>query len=172
MNIETKRLIREIFHDKCGLAKAEITYLIRSFKMAKRIHQLYREPKLHKTPLKWRPIVSCIGGVTEHISNWIDYHIKRIITSSPTFLKDSQQVLQELKVMGPLPPHAILFTSDATAMYTNIEPNVGIGAIKKWIETTNDLPDNFPKEMILKALGLVMNRNVFQFDDTFWHQYT
>jgi hypothetical protein len=115
--------------------------------------------------------VSCIGGVTEHISKWIDHHLKRIITSSPTFLRDSREVVQELKAMGPMPPHVRLFTSDVTAMYTNIEPNVGIAAIKKWIETRKNFPDNYPKEMILKALDLVMDRNIFQFDDTYWHQH-
>jgi hypothetical protein len=38
MNMETKRLIRHMFHKKCGHSKAEITYLGRSFKLAKRIH--------------------------------------------------------------------------------------------------------------------------------------
>jgi hypothetical protein len=65
-------MIRKLFNEKCGIAKAELTYLKRSFKLPKRIHQLYGGPKLHKTPLKWRPIVSCIGGPTEHISKWID----------------------------------------------------------------------------------------------------
>jgi hypothetical protein len=73
--------------------------------------------------------------------------------------------------MGPLPPHARLFTSDATAMYTNIEPNVGITAIKDWIATTKSLPDNFPTNLVLEALEIVMNRNIFQFDDTYWRQF-
>jgi hypothetical protein len=171
INTETHKMIRKLFHEKCGLAKAECTYLSRSFKLQKRIHQMYGGPKLHKTPLKWRPIVSCVGGVTEHISKWIDHHLKRIIKTTPTFLRDSQQVVMELKAIGQLPPHARLFTSDATAMYTNIEPGVGITAIKEWIETTNDLPEKFPTNLILKALDIVMNRNVFQFDDTYWRQY-
>jgi hypothetical protein len=91
---------------------------------------MYGGPKLHKTPLKWRPIVSCVGGINEHISKWIDHHLKRVIKTTPTFLRDSQQVVMELKAIGELPPHTRLFTSDATAMYTNIEPGVGITAIK------------------------------------------
>jgi hypothetical protein len=73
--------------------------------------------------------------------------------------------------MGPLQPHARLFTSDATAMYTNIEPIVGINAIREWIATTTNLPDNFPTNLILEALDIIMNRNVFQFDDTYWRQF-
>jgi hypothetical protein len=48
-----------------------------------------------------------------------------------TFLRDSQQVVMELKAIGQLPPHAGLFTSDDTAIYTNIEPGVGFTAIKE-----------------------------------------
>jgi hypothetical protein len=94
--------------------------------------------------MKWLPIVSSVGGFIEHISKWINHHLKRIIKSSPAFLRDSQQVVQELKAMGPLPPRTRLFTSDANAMYTNIEPNVGIAAIKKLIETTNELKEKIP----------------------------
>jgi hypothetical protein len=125
INMETKILIRHMFHEKFGLSKAETTYLGRSFKMAKIIHQLYGGPQLHKALLEWQPIVRCVGGgVKEHISKWIYYHLKIIIKISPTFMRDSQQVVEELKAVGPLPPHTRLFPLDATAMYTNIELHI------------------------------------------------
>jgi hypothetical protein len=53
----------------------------------------------------------------------------------------------------------------------NIEPSVGIAAIKEWIEITTYLPESFPAQLILEALDIMMNRNVFQFDNTYWHHH-
>jgi hypothetical protein len=58
VNTKTKKMIRKLFHAKCGLAKEECTSLSRYFKLQKRIHQMYRGPKLHKTPLEWSSAVS------------------------------------------------------------------------------------------------------------------
>jgi hypothetical protein len=74
--------------------------------------------------------------------------------------------------MGALPAHARLFTSDATAVYTNIEPAVGISAVKAWLsDYETELPKGLPSQIVLEALELVMTRNAFQFDDTFWQHF-
>jgi hypothetical protein len=44
-------------------------------------------------------------------------------------------VVEEMNQMKPLPPHARLFISDSTEMYTKIEPEVGIAGVKQWLET-------------------------------------
>jgi hypothetical protein len=63
LNQETRKKLNLI---RLSVAnKAEQTYLLRASRTKKRIHQLYGIPKLHKAPLKWRPIVSCVNGVPE-----------------------------------------------------------------------------------------------------------
>jgi signal recognition particle GTPase len=66
--------------------------------------------------------------MTEAISKIADYFMKQIIPSTATHLKDSQTLIKEIKEIGQLPPHAKLFMADAMAMYTNIQPDVGIEA--------------------------------------------
>jgi hypothetical protein len=74
--------------------------------------------------------------------------------------------------MVALSAHARLFTSDATVMYTNIEPAVGIAAVKAWLsDYESELPKGLPSWIIIEALKLVMTRNTFQFDDIFWQQF-
>jgi hypothetical protein len=106
--------------------KAEQTYLFCASRTQKRIHHLYGIPKLHKDPLKWRPIVSCVNGVTEAASKWLDHHMRRLLPYITSYLRDSQHVIDLVTDLGTLPSHARLFTADATAMYTNIEPDVGV----------------------------------------------
>jgi hypothetical protein len=56
-------------------------------------------------------------------------------------------------------------------MYTNIDSSHGPELIERWIEEfTDDIPQTLPKELLLKVLKIVMNNNVFQFDDTYWLQ--
>jgi hypothetical protein len=58
-NNETRINIKCLIHAKCGIPKAELTYLKIASNSLKCIHQLYGLPKLHKVPLTWRPIISC-----------------------------------------------------------------------------------------------------------------
>jgi hypothetical protein len=70
-----------------------------------------------------------------------------------------------------LPPNSRLLTTDATAMYTNIEPFIGVQAIIDLIASLgNKLPPTFTSQLIVDTLRLVMTSNVFQIDATFWWQ--
>ena len=153
------------------LSTAEQTYFERLFQQKHRVSQFYISLKVHKTPMATRPIVSTCGSLLEGVSKWLDYHLKDITPLVPTALRDSYQLLEELKTLGRLPPHARLFTCDAVSMYTNINTKHGVLTFKKWIEQhSNELPPDFPTALFLKLLELVMSENIFQFDDTFYRQ--
>ena len=56
-------------------------------------------------------------------------------------------------------------------MYTNIHTNEGVTAIKNWLtHYAHELPADFPSELFVEVLDIVMSNNVFQFDDTYWLQ--
>jgi hypothetical protein len=98
--------------------------------------------------------------------------MRRLLPYMSTYLRDSQHVIDLVNNLGTLPPHARLFTADATAIYTNIEPDVGVQAIIYLIASLQDnLPPNFPSQLIVDSLRLVMTSNVFQIDNTFWWQH-
>jgi hypothetical protein len=67
--------------------------------------------------------------------------MRRLLPYISTNLHDSQHVIDLVTNLGTLPPHARLFTADATAMYTNIEPDVGVQEI---IDLIASLQDNLP----------------------------
>jgi hypothetical protein len=171
-NNETRLKVKRPFHDKCGIPQAELTYLKRARISLKRTHQLYGLPKLQKNPLAWQPLISCVCGELEAVSKWLDFQLRRITKQVPTYLRDSQEAVDSLRAMGALPAHARLFTSHAMAMYTDIEPSVGISPVKAWLsDYETDLPKGFLSHIVLEALELVMTRNTFQFDDTLCQQF-
>ena len=137
----------------------------------------YRTPlfyitmKVHKTPLKSRPVTSTVGSLSNVFSKWLDYRMKEILPLSRSHLRDSYQVIHELKRLGRLPASARLFTSDAISMYTNIDPAHGMEAFQQWFdEYPGEIPPNFPKALFLEMLETVMTTNVFEFGDTDWLQ--
>ena len=107
------------------------------------------------------------------LSKWIDAQLQQVVHLCPSHLKDSQTLLQLLKSLGKLPTTAVLSVSDATQMYTNIQTTHGLNTLKRWLLLhAHELPQNFPTDMVLEALELVMRNNIFQFDNTFWIQLT
>jgi hypothetical protein len=158
------------------LNHAEETYFSRSItdEPIRRPPQFYILPKVHKTPWKTRPVVSCVGSFNEIASKWLDYKLSKIVKLCPSHIKDSYQVLTDLKELGPLPPSARLFTTDAVSMYTNIDTDHGLETIDKWLELhrAEILAEHasFPFGLIMELLRVVMKNNVFQFDDCWFHQ--
>jgi len=58
-------------------------------------------------------------------------------------------------------------------MYTNIDTNTGVNAIRDLISTNQNLiPSSFPTEFFLRVLEIVMDNNIFTFGNTFWLQNT
>lgn len=97
--------------------------------------------------------------------------MKTLIEFVPTYIQDSDQVISELRALGPLPPSARLFTLDAKAMYTNLNTKECVNCFQEFITLLGtSLPKNFPKEMFIAVLEIVMTSNIFTFDDTHWLQ--
>jgi len=56
-------------------------------------------------------------------------------------------------------------------MYTNIDTKLGINSIHEFLtDQVNNLPPNFPTDLVLQTLSIVMEHNMFSFADTFWLQ--
>ena len=166
-----QQLIALVERHQKALPHHERVYFKRSFAESHRTPQFYLTLKVHKTPWATRPVVACVGSFNEVFSKWLDIQMKRLLPLSQTYLKDSYQVLDELKALGQLPANARLFTADAHSMYTNIDTKHALTIFKQWLQVFPDeIPTDFPTDLFLSVLELVMTRNVFQFDDTYWLQ--
>jgi hypothetical protein len=89
---------------------------------------------VHKTPFTLRPVVSRTNSLLAIFSIWLDFKLKQLLPFVKSYVKDSTTIIKELKKLQ-LPPGALLFTADATSVYTNIDTQTGITSIKNLINT-------------------------------------
>ncbi len=171
---EAETLMKKLISlHESNLTDSELRYFKRCFELDTRIPQFYAPPKVHKLTLKSRPVVSCVNSRLNYLSKWIDRHLQKVLHLCPGYLKDSQALIQKLLPIGDIPTTTTIVISDAVSMYTYIDTKHAMEILEKWFELhKNQLPHRFPTEMVLEATKIVMNNNIFQFDDTYWHQQT
>ena len=129
----------------------------------------YATMKVHKSPLKTRPIVSCSGSLLEALGIWVDDKLQIAAKQQRSYFKSSFDLKRELLSLN-LPANASLFTADAQSMYTNIPTDRAIHFIAKHLRQT-EYP-GIPTKALIEALTIVMKNNIFTFGDTTWQQKT
>ena len=77
-----------------------------------------------------RPIVSSCDSATENISQFIDYWLQPIMKSLPSYLKDTLQLINELKEIS-VESDIILVTVDVESLYTCIPHDKELQHVKK-----------------------------------------
>ena len=135
----------------------------------------YMLPKIHKMkdmndlPLG-RPIVSAISCPTEKISQFLDGIFQKIVTNLPTYIKDTNDVLNILKNtdLCSTTNEWSLFTMDVKALYTSIPHSDGLQAIRHFVEH-HPTPDVSPTA-IVRLTELVLTLNSFEFNGCFFDQ--
>jgi len=86
------------------------TYKQLSSKEAK--EKIYGLPKVHKTPMTLRPVVSSVNSFLSVFSTWLDYRMKQLLPFMKSHIKNSFDVINDLKNLT-LPRNALLFSADA-----------------------------------------------------------
>ena len=134
----------------------------------------YLLAKIHKKPLKTRPIVSYSGSVCYGLAKWLDVELKKLLPHLPYVAPSSFSVVNDLQEQH-FPPSTLLFTMDAKSMYTNIHLGHALPVLTHFLYETEqgrkivNETDICPAAL-LTALEIVMNNNIFAFGDTTWLQ--
>ena len=136
---------------------------------AEGISTMYLTMKVHKSPLKTRPIVSCSGTLLHSLGIWVDSKLQRISQKQQSYFKSSTELKREI-VNIQLPSDCLLFTADAVSMYTNINTDKAIAVIATYLHANEQLFPEVPVDALIEALRIIMTNNIFRFGDTTWHQ--
>ena len=78
------------------------------------------------------------GHPTEYLSQLIDKYLSPHISSIPSYIKDTNHLIETMKNLE-LPPNSTIVSFDIKALYTNIPYAEGIEAVRLFVvEKTNE----------------------------------
>lgn len=123
--------------------------------------------KLHKTPLKTRPVSSTCGSIAEAIGKFVDKLLRPIAQTQRSFFRDSFVLKKRLDEVL-LPPNALLFTMDATSMYSNIDSDAALAVLSEYLRRPNIMKQfDYNVDCLIEAIGIVLRSNILKFGDIF-----
>ena len=100
--------------------------------------RFYILPKIYEQGNPGRPITPSNGHPTERISEFVDFHLKPLVQTLLSFIKDTTHFLLQLQKLGPLPDNTLLVTLDVSSLYPNIPHSEGIDACRYFLNTRRD----------------------------------
>ena len=135
----------------------------------------YLLPKIHKNKTSWtnenmpegRPIVSDVNSESYRISEFIDYHINKLATMHPSYLKNTYDFVNKIR-NKPVNQNSLIVTGDVASLYTNMHIDITIETVKK---TLAENPDPLrPDKYLLELLELTLKNNDFEFNQQYFLQ--
>ena len=109
--------------------------------------------------------ISAIGSPTEKISEFLDFFLQPLLTSIPSYVKDTGHFLYLLQSIGPLPHGTLLVTYDVTSLYTNIPLHEAERAVARMLLQSRPHAEAPSNQLLLKLLRHVFQGNIFTFSD-------
>ena len=165
MNEDIQQYITSLFEE--GQIDQTTYNFLRRDSPPPRTQRIYFLKKLHKTPIAVRPIVSGINGLTEKVSEFLDYFLQPIVTHIPSYLKNTRDLLTELENI-PITNHTILCTVDVKSLYLCIPQEEGTEACLSHLEREDKLP--LPRDTLKHLFDFVLKYNTFKFGGNCYKQ--
>ena len=180
MTSDTIQMIHETIEDSLKskeIDKATASYLDPRESLEKKTPVFFMLPKIHKQPKPGykfigRPVVSGCGSPLNRISEFIDHYLLPEVQKLPTYLKDTADTIRMIENLV-LPDNITLATFDVVNMFTSVLQEE---AFEKGMETfhiidrTSCNPKMPTPTQMGKLLKLVLYRNAFEFDGSFYLQ--
>jgi hypothetical protein len=122
--------------------------------------------KLHKTPIKTRPVCSDCASLPHALGEWVDEMLQPLVKAQATYFKDSFALKKWLNSLT-LPANSSLFTYDAVSMYTNIDTEDCIDALSDFLLSKIQTAKftHYSPRALIEAIKIVMRNNRMRFGD-------
>ena len=101
--------------------------------------KFYGLPKVHKSGMPLRPIVSSIGSVTYETSKELSRILKPLVGRSPHHVQNNQEFLKQLEDIQ-MGPDDIIMSYDVKALFTSVPIKPALKIIQKLLEEDHTLP--------------------------------
>lgn len=143
------------------------------------VPRFYGIPKIHKEPVKMRPIVPCHSAIQNPAAKYVSKRLKPIVESAPTIIHGSKDLAQKLSKVKLLKNRRwFIVTGDVVAFYPNIP-------LKRCLDIVTDLHAEFyykgpvsehtieelsEEEIFIRCIKIANNNLVLQYEDKFYKQ--
>lgn len=127
----------------------------------------YGIPKIHKKPIKMRPIVPCHSNMQAPAAKYVSKQLKPLVNSRPYILRGSKDLAQKLsKVVIPYGKKAYLISGDIVAFYPNIPKSKALKIVMQWwLKEYGVHLTALDRNIFLRAVQVAMNNLIFEFQD-------
>ena len=121
--------------------------------------KFYLRLKIHKEGNPGRPVVRSVNCHTANISKYVDYHFQPIVKEIPSYVKETQDFLKKLEKVKVIPQESLLVTLEVKSLYTNIQNNEGIKAVKESYEKYKE--KTLSTKVIITFFSLILSLTNF-----------
>ncbi|CAJ0955116.1 unnamed protein product [Ranitomeya imitator] len=128
-----------------------------------RMSCIYFIPKIHKNQINppGRPIVSGNGSLCETVCKYLDFHLKPLVYTLPSYIRDTGDFLSKIEGI-PLENDIWFVTLDVESLYTSIHHNDGIRAVRTFLAMTEYSTELIEFLIILLEFSLTHNFFIFK----------
>lgn len=107
--------------------------------------------------------------MTHRLSNLIDIVLRPLTKRVRSYLRDTMDFLNHLP--ENVSDETILATFDVESLYSNIPHDLGLEAIKFWLQKhPEDIHRRFTNNFILDSIGFILKNNTFYFNGKHYRQ--
>jgi len=121
---------------------------------------LFTLPKIHKTYLnepRGRPIVAATGFLTEKIAAFMDHFLQPLVTSLPSYVKDSMEFINKIQSIQLSDEHCFLVTMDIESLYTSVPFEGGLKAFEFFLNQRSNCTPSI--SCIVDLIEIVLTSN-------------
>ena len=146
------------------VTEKELKYFSYNFKNACCPDKMYLLPKIRKRSfdISGRPVISNCGTPTEKMSEFLYHHLQPVMKGGRSYVKDTQNFLENFKHQGKVPSNATLITTDVVGLYPSIPYEAGLEGLQEKLEER--MEQNMPSSNLANMAEFILKNNYFEFD--------
>jgi hypothetical protein len=164
---EMNKFLRELERQK--VISKELFWKLHS--TSSNISTLYGQPKIHKTGLPMRPIISSIGAYNYNLSKYLANKLSQCKEPSPSYVKDAFEFVKMITKIKP-DNNFKMCSFDVENLYTNIPVHECIElALDVMYKSKKPIDLRFDRKTMKKLFQLSVNSIPFRFfEDNYLQQ--
>ena len=123
--------------------------------------KLYFLPNIHKrlSSVPSRPVISNCDTPTEKFPEYLDHILKPVTLESWPYIKDSGNILMNLKHLGQITDGAILVTADVVGLYPNIPHKAVLEILRRRLIDTSEITPGILTEDTVQITEFVLKNS-------------